>query len=561
MRKPALVVMLILSLIVLFPVHNIAGEEASGVTKDPRPRGPGIVTRAISDDSADWRPAGESSGETVGSRVEIRLVQPDEKGVVVLDLGQYLQMVKARNERIRVQDLEYRVSRQAVLNAKSVFEPEFAASYQYDESHEKYSLEDRSRISPFGPAFAPSQRNEYHNIFSSEIEGKLPTGGTLGLDYSLQQTNDRFNSRQGDEFDSRIGASVTHPLLKGMGIDTTMANINIARADSEVSFQSYRQQLMKVAADAASAYWDLKTAQSVWGIRKESVKIAEKLLEDNIERVKVGRMAETEVLIAEAGLARRRSLLSEARQSLVSAMNSVYTHISEPAAVRQVDINASETLALSPMRADLEASVAQAFRFRPEYLSVLGKVEREDIRIRYAENQRLPQLDVKGTYAWNGLEGSWGDSWDDAWVRDNDSWAVGLELKVPMLGGMKSKSELNAAKLRKAQAIHELKAVEVALTNMVDSAVSSVRLAREQVLGYQEAVRLYRKLLAVELTRLEQGQGNSRDVLEREEDLIAARQAELESMARYNKAVISLRASRGSLLLDYAIEEYGLEED
>jgi outer membrane protein TolC len=122
------------------------------------------------------------------------------------------------------------------------------------------------------------------------------------------------------------------------------------------------------------------------------------------------------------------------------------------------------------------------------------------------------------------------------------------------MGGAKTRSELAAANKRKKQSLLELKATEVALANAVDTGVKNVRSALTQADGYAEAVRLNERLLEVELERLNAGLGNSRIVLEREEELNRTRESFLESLVNVEKALVALEAVKGTLLQNYGID-------
>jgi outer membrane protein TolC len=135
-----------------------------------------------------------------------------------------------------------------------------------------------------------------------------------------------------------------------------------------------------------------------------------------------------------------------------------------------------------------------------------------------------------------------------------ESWTVGAEFRIPLMGGAKTRSELAAANKRKKQSLLELKATEVALANAVDTGVKNVRSALTQADGYAEAVRLNERLLEVELERLNAGLGNSRIVLEREEELNRTRESFLESIVNVEKALVALEAVKGTLLQNYGID-------
>ncbi|MEE9613271.1 MAG: TolC family protein, partial [Desulfatiglandales bacterium] len=327
-----------------------------------------------------------------------------------------------------------------------------------------------------------------------------------------------------------------------------------AERDADIAFQTYREQMMRVVAEAIAAYWDLYLTQEKYKVRQDSVEIAEKILRDNIVRVQTGKMAETEVLEAKAGLALRESLLSEARQAIVAVMNNVRTLFSSSAAEKEIEIVAIDKLEIKKVEVDFANSLLKAFKLRADYLSSRKKIEREDIKLAFAKNQRWPQLDIEGSYGLNGLAQSFSDSWDDAKDGDLPTWTVGIKLRIPLAADIKARSEMNAAKKRKKQALLELKAVEVALANQVDTAIQSVYSAREQVSQHARVVDFNKRLLEVEIARFKAGKSNSRLLLEKEEDLLRAKEAELDSLVKYKKIILELGLAEGSLLLSQGIE-------
>jgi outer membrane protein TolC len=206
-------------------------------------------------------------------------------------------------------------------------------------------------------------------------------------------------------------------------------------------------------------------------------------------------------------------------------------------------------------------SLNNAFTHRAEYLAAARKIAREDVKLIFAKNQIWPQLDLKGSYNMNGLDERPKSSWGDAWMRDYETWSVGLELRVPLGGDRTARSELEATKQRKRQSLLELKAVEVSLANAVDTAVQAVRSNRQQASHLAGIVEMTRQLMEVEIARFDAGKSNSRILLEREENLNKAREAYVESLVKYRKVLAQLDMAEGTLLVNQGIElmEVGLK--
>lgn len=507
-------------------------------------RAPGYVRIAAATTSSPSPPPAVTAKSTI--------VDDSAVNTQAMTIDEFIRLVRAKNERIISQKLEFEVSRQGVNSAWGKFEPEAVASYEHQVEEQKYTAEDKRRL-----LTTLDQRNDRYNNYKASIEGLVPTGATVSVGYNMSEISNQFNTSTGDEYQSNLVAEVTQPLLKNAGIRTTMADIDIAQAESNIAFQDYRQQMMQVVHDAAAAYWNLVLAREQYRISLDSVKVAEEVLHDSEERVRLGKMAQTDVFEARAGLAARKAQTLAAENDLNSARNELYNYISRSAVDPGAAIEPATPLARQEIAVDPETSVAKALKYRPDYIAALQKLEREDVRVAFTKNQRWPQLDLKGSYGLNGLDYSVGDSFDDATSGGDDFWTVGLELRIPLGGGKKTKSELIAARHRKKQALLEAKAIETALKNAVHTSALTVKSAARQEENYRLAAEMKKKLLDVEMTWLKQGKSDSKKVLEREDEYYQARSDHLRSIVEHNNAVLALELVEGTLLERYGIDACG----
>ncbi len=462
-------------------------------------------------------------------------------------LGDFIRLVMERNEAVLSQDQDYRISQSKIDNERAVFEPEFVNSWQRSDDHAKYSNEDKTSI------LFSSEKDEKTADVSAMVEGKIPTGAKLKAGYTLREYRDRASSNSDEQYKGYLGLEITQPLLKGAG-DASSAGIAVASADSQLSFQALRSKRTDVGVNALSGCWDLYAAMEKLAIRKASSHIAQIILDDNRVRFRLGKMSESEIMEAEAGLAKRKSQESRARQDVVSAMNRVRIFVSLSDARKPLFIDFTDHLKTDRVKPVFDDAAVQAFKNRPEYLAAKMKVDREDILIRYAENQRWPQLDLSGSYGLNGLGDSPGESWTDQTREDYHTWKVGATLTIPLMGGLRTRSELDIARSHKRQAILELKSVETDILNRVDTAIKELLSAYEQLDYSTRAREVYQRLLDVEMVMLSAGRSNSRSVLDKEEDLNYAKEQEVESFIYCKKADLALSAAQGLLLGRYGID-------
>jgi outer membrane protein len=470
-----------------------------------------------------------------------------------LRLNQFLQMVLERNESIQLRLLEVEISKRRLSGEMGAFEPDLVIAASREENKRENTAEqERSlRLKVF---------EEENNVYRTGIEGLVPSGAKIRLGYTMRDLNNNLqdprlasgtittNGPKIDEYQTFAGVNVTQPLLKGFGTVNTYANIRLAALASDVAFQEYRRQLMETIATAEAAYWNLFMMQEQVKFFRESIAVAQTIVQDNRVRADAGRGSELEVLEAEAGLALRQTKLAEAEQKRKEAEMHVMTLTSDSAFAPHPVVVAADQPALDTAMPEFLRSAEAAFDLNPDYQAQLRKIKQEDVRLAYAKNQRLPQLDLSASYGLNGLGSSPARSHDDLERQSFPSWSVGFELHVLLGGNIKARNEFAASKLRKEQALLSLKQVETQIINAIQAAVQKIRSTRDSVENNQKVVAFHQSLLKTQLDRLEVGKVESRKVLEVEAALFESRNAVLDAMVQYERAQLELQLVQGAIL-------------
>lgn len=472
-----------------------------------------------------------------------------------LSLAELQRLVLGWNDAIQMKLLEAAVSRKAYQGERGIFEPVVVGSIDHTDTDRPNNRQQAASLG-YLPLYM-----EQNTLYNAGLEFLLPTGARLRTGYTLRDLNNNvgapytnYATLMGVQFETFVGASLTQPLLKNFGYGITTAKIRLAAIGSEIAFQEYRRQLMLTLANAEAGYWELYLLQEQARFSGESVATAQKILTDNQARAETGKSSGLEVLQSEAGVAFRRTRFNEAQQKVYEGgtrLSSLYAYTPGrngplPHAVDQPDG------VEDPMT--IQASYQEAFAANPDYLIRRNQVEQENIRLAYTKNQRLPELNLKATYGLNGLGPTVGGSWDNLWGSDYPAWSVGAELRIPMTGGVKERSDYEAARLSKIRALTGLKDAEVQIFNGVDAAQRKVQLFKESVTNYQSVAQFHVKLLQAQMDRLAVGSTDSRTVLETEEKMFEAKVAVVESLVNYRKALLELEIVRGSLLQARAAE-------
>ncbi|MEO6739308.1 MAG: TolC family protein [Chthoniobacteraceae bacterium] len=516
-------------------------------SKDPKadPKAPETPQQEVKQFSVD-PPADLVRRETLkpakaGKKSEERKEKDTGNGRLgAMSAAAVLDEVLRANLRLRGQKLERAIATQQLRGEWGIFEPDFIATLARETNNRQNT---RQQFLSQGT----STFHERNQIASVGIETLLPTGGKVQLNAQNRKLRNNLQNPGEKESESVLGFTATQPLLKNAGWGATSAQIRLAAAQSKVIFQDYRKQLMLVLSQAEMSYWELVASRAFVGLREGSVRVAESVLTDNKARVVAGKMTEIEVLQAESGLAVRRAAMMDAGQKIVSSTSQLNAFFGRNGDTRARVMPLDSLSPPAPSR-DLTASLMDAFRSHPMYLAQIEKCRQDDIRLAFTKNQRLPQLDLKASYGFNGLGDSFDHSSDVVGSGNFPSSYIGFEMRIPLGGGIKSRSQMNVAKLRKEQGLLELKAIEVELTNAVMSLVHKVSAAQEKAHSYREVVKVNERLLGTELTRLDEGKSDSRKVLQAEQDLADARISELDARLEWQRSYVELLVQTGTYL-------------
>lgn len=469
-----------------------------------------------------------------------------------LTLGQYMQRVVEFNESVQARLLAFHASRSQRRAEGGAFEPSLVASGELVDRQKPNTIEiERSLRS--GGVF--KERNDNYN---SGIEMLTPLGTKVRVGATGRQLINNIQKTVlidiEAEYETQVGVTVEQPLLKGAGHAANLAGLRLAARTSEVAFQEYRKQLMQVVAEAELAYWQLYFAQQEVRLTGDSVALARTLVKDTQAGLDAGRGSRLDVLEAEAGLAVRKSRESLSRQKRVEALNRFAAYFGASPRTAQTEFVATQEPKSHPVELSFEAGTRLALAMSPEMLRAEAQIGQEMVRLGYAKNQRLPQVDLKASYGTHGLGYDWRTSWNDISRRDFPDWAVSLEMRIPLFGGIRGRNEFRAAHQRLLQAQRVASDLTNQLRNGLDSAQQRVTESYSAAQSFRSVVEFRTNLLDTRMKSREVGRMDSRAVLEAEQDLFASRLDQLQGEIEYQRALLDLQLMSGSMLQARGLE-------
>jgi outer membrane protein len=463
-------------------------------------------------------------------------------GPVFISLEQALLLGLAHNGQLAVQVYRPALAATAEHSARAAFDPVVTAGLTVGQQRVDQQPADTT------------SRSLQANIAVSET---LPTGtsvslgATTSLSHVLDPTSDRATTR--------LGLTVTQALLQGYGLDVNLASLRQARLDTLISEYELRGFAEQLLAQIAQTYWNYALAERQIEIVTQSLKLAEQQLAETDERIKIGKLAETERASAQSELALRREALINARSALEAARVQFLRLINPPSQdlwnrpIVLLDRPAVPNLVLD----DAEVHVAIALRRRADLNQARLAVQRGELDVVRTRNGLLPVLDLFITLGKTGYSDSFGSSVSDLFRQSYDA-AAGLNFRFPPLN-RDARARYTRSILSREQALESLRNFEQLVQVDIRTACIEVERTKAQI-GATAVTRKYaEEALRAETEKYQVGRSTSLLVAQAQRNLLSAQINEVQAVIGYLNAIITLYRLEGSLLERHGIHAPGRE--
>jgi HAE1 family hydrophobic/amphiphilic exporter-1 len=201
---------------------------------------------------------------------------------------------------------------------------------------------------------------------------------------------------------------LTQPMFKGFGIDETRYQIKVAKKTLDLNDAQFRAMVIQIISQVEQAYWTLSLAIRNEKVQRESVGVAETLLNNTKRQVEVGTLAPIEVVSAATSLESRRVSVFQAINSVGQAENA----LKNLTAGGQTDelwssvIEPVDPFEIKATSIPVDDAIKLAQENRPEIRQQNLNKEINKIGIDFFRNQAKPQIDLIANYSTNGLGGT-----------------------------------------------------------------------------------------------------------------------------------------------------------
>lgn len=440
----------------------------------------------------------------------------------------------ANNLNLRIARISPTIAAEEERVQEAVFEPSFTTRALWQESE------------PAVPEGFPRSRTE-RLLLEPGVRIPLRTGGFASVSLPISRTSNDFGPPD-PAWDTSIALSVAQPLLRDAGREVAMTGIRIAGYNRQISEAQAKLEIIQQLSLVERVYWRLYQARRDLEVRQQQYELAQAQLERAERTAAAGRVAEIEVIRAQAGVAERLEAILIAQNAVLASQRELKRLMNEPGLDIETNIALLPTTDPEPVEYLLDGRMLAeaAVGNRMELLEVELRLLADATNIRFLQNQALPRLDVDASYRLSGLDDDFAGS-VGTWRRGFDSWSVGATLDVP-LGNEGPRARLRQGLLTRVQRLATREARELLVRQEVHDAVDRIDAGWQRLLATRQATILAARALAAEQRQFDVGLSTSTFVLDAATRLAEAQLAEIRALVDYQIAKVELAQATGLLL-------------
>ncbi len=437
------------------------------------------------------------------------------------------------------------------------------------------------------PEYNPLITGASNWLVSSNFTGNVgysqgfSTGAQLGVAFdNTQITSNAARYTYNPILSSSLGFTITQPLLRGFGIGLNRRFIRIAKNDQRIADLVFRQQVIDTVAGIARLYTDLVSLNEDVKVKREALRLAQRLYEDNQHKVEQGQQAPIEVTRAQAQVASDQQALISAQglvqqQELIVKTALTRGGLANPA-IRTAHIIATDTITVPETESvrPVDDLIAEAVQDRPDLAQAGIQVENSQISLKGSLNALRPELDVVAIVQNGGLSGDvnaaalaltpgaalypggYGTALGQIFRNNFPTYSVGVQLTLPLRNRV-----AQADAVRDELQVRQTQVRRQQFEDQVRLEVADAYVAMQQArAAYEAAIQsriLQEQSVKVEQETFDVGLATNYQVIQYQTYLAQARSTEVAAKGAYVKAMIALdRATARTLEVnDVSIQE------
>lgn len=508
-----------------------------------------LDTQGLATDIGTTVPGEESAELPDLSKFE-KYVQSKKVETKSITLNEVVILTVCRNLNIKIKDIANRIQHDEFHAQEGIFDLRISGINELTRSDTASTPFKSSKSSGTSSSLSSS-------VFSSPVTHTqknqvtigqlLPTGGLLELIFEDDRIRTSRSGAISPYYFASGTAQVSQPLLKNGGPLVTQSKIVVAQYDNQITADALRLQMMQELSTAIQTYYELIFSVSNVDVLKISLAQAQELLRVNRAKYEAGVLPELDVLQAQSQVADRQVQVLTAIQSVEGVSDALKTQLAEICDLYDRSLRPSDTPQVPDFKIDEQQFVRDAVCFRPEFDQQRWNVEKQNLNLRVAENQTLPQVDFFANYTGSGVGDSNRRAIENAEDSRHFSYNVGLQYSYP-LQNREARYRYHQAEKNLESSFLQLELTRNNIILDVRNAVRSIETNRERIDVGKASVAYNKATVDTAMKRQQAGLATSFDVLAFQTNLANARVTLLRAVVDFNKAIIQLEQAKGTLL-------------
>ncbi len=478
------------------------------------------------------------------------LIGQAEPDTVGMSLKQAIQLTVQNNLDVQVARIQPAINEAQITQAQANFDAVFFTTFDFQKVDTPQP--------PAGAglaAFGTVQQDT--RSLTTGIRKNFATGGQVAMSTEFT-SNTRVPSffSTNKWYDANVALTVTQPLLRNFGGDVNRSQILLSANARREAVEDLRRQLLDSMLETEREYWGLVGARAVLLIQE---RLLERTIADRDQLKQRENFDVSPVRLTEANsfVELRRADVIRARQSVRIASDRLKRLIYSkdlPLAGETLLSPVDEPVDM-PLKFSLLDAVTTALRHRPQLQRALHEINDATIRLRVADNQRLPLLDLSATIQYNATTALADEGVGDAYSNLTDSdfvdYLLNLQFELPF-GNRERESQYRAQQLGRQAAVINYKRVAEVVVLEVKESLRNLQTTYQLI----DAARAARRAASDNLRAIEEQEEAGVALtpeflldlkLSTQQRLANAEIQEIQALTDYNTAVASFYRAMGTL--------------
>ena len=529
---------------------------------------------------------------------------------LTLSLNDAIRKALLNNNDIEVARDDVRFAEQQLRSLQGVYEPIFSVTPQIIQNITP------QQSSLGGSGSSGKTKTTILNLSPSITKSFEKGGGTYTLSFANSHTNTSNSfSLINPYYSSNLSLTINQPLMRNRSIDSNRHLIRIQKKHLEQTDSDFRQRTIQIISQVQAAYWNLVFALRNQQNQLDSLNLARQNMRNIEAQIAAGAKAPLDRAQVQTDIATRETNLFVATQNVSVAENSLKQLMlrdpNMPEWTAQITPTDEPAFDLSPV--DLKSSLDEAHKNRPELRRLNLQKDINGIDLQYYKNQTLPQMDIQSALTTTGLAGTslglpagtqvplisgsssasssafllaqiqdiqrrsgfpvaavpnvaasgaptyliggYGQDLRNLFSFGTRNITVGVAISFP-IHNKTAEANLAGARIQKEQLDASYRSEDQAVEMDVRNAAQAVDTAQKRVIASRLARESAEQQLTGEQKLYEVGRSTTFLLLQRQNELTAARTNELQSQTDYNKALADLqRATAATLRINNVVVE------